>query len=111
MKRSKEDIDYEQKTEDLAKYAKALGHPIRIAILNHLDQQSCCFTGDLVDIFPFAQSTISQHLKELKNAGLIKGEVKPPKVKYCIDQEEWKKAKALFCDFFELDFEISSCDV
>lgn len=101
MKRSLENIDYKENTEDLARLAKALGHPTRIAILKHLDSQSCCFTGDLVDVFPLAQSTISQHLKELKNAGLIKGELKPPKIKYCINKENWTKAKALFANFFD----------
>jgi DNA-binding transcriptional ArsR family regulator len=101
MKRSLENINYKENTEDLARLAKALGHPTRIAILKHLDRQSCCFTGDLVDVFPLAQSTISQHLKELKNAGLIQGELKPPKIKYCINKENWKKAKALFSDFFD----------
>lgn len=100
MKRTLENIIYESKTEELAKFAKALSHPTRIAILNHLENQSCCFTGDLVDVFPLAQSTISQHLKELKNAGLIKGELKPPKIKYCIDLENWNKAKILFENYF-----------
>lgn len=89
-----------KKTEELARFAKALGHPTRIEILNYLENRSCCFTGDLVDIFPVAQSTVSQHLKELKEAGLIKGEVNPPKVKYCIDQENWKRAKLLFAQLF-----------
>nr|BFF38507.1 metalloregulator ArsR/SmtB family transcription factor [Tenacibaculum mesophilum] len=101
MKRSLEHIEYQNNTEALAKYAKALAHPTRIAILKYLEKQSCCFTGDLVDIFPLAQSTISQHLKELKNAGLIQGELNPPKIKYCINQENWKTAKALFQQFFE----------
>jgi len=101
MKRSLEHINYKENTEDLARFSKALGHPTRIAILKHLENQSCCFTGDLVDVFPLAQSTISQHLKELKNAGLIQGELKPPKIKYCINQENWTKAKALFADFFD----------
>ena len=101
MKRSLETIAYQKDTEDLAKFAKALGHPTRIAILKHLENQSCCFTGDLVDVFPLAQSTISQHLKELKNAGLIQGELKPPKIKYCINQENWTKAKQLFQQFFD----------
>jgi predicted transcriptional regulator len=109
MKRSIEIINYDNKTEDLAKYAKALGHPTRIEILNYLDKQSCCFTGDLVDVFPIAQSTISQHLKELKNAGLIQGELKPPKIKYCINQENWAKAKLLFCEFFDIDFNNKQC--
>ncbi|PQJ72823.1 ArsR/SmtB family transcription factor [Polaribacter butkevichii] len=90
-----------ENTEALAKFAKALAHPTRIAILKHLENQSCCFTGDLVEIFPLAQSTISQHLKELKNAGLIQGELKPPKIKYCINQKNWNIAKSLFQQFFE----------
>jgi predicted transcriptional regulator len=111
MKRSIKDIRYELSSVELARYAKALGHPVRIEILNYLDKQSCCFTGDLVDVFPLAQSTISQHLKELKMAGLIQGEVNPPKIKYCIDQENWKKAKQLFCDFFELETEGDLCQI
>jgi predicted transcriptional regulator len=101
MKRTLEHIHYEENTEALARYAKALGHPTRIAILKYLDKQSCCFTGDLVDVFPLAQSTVSQHLKELKNAGLIQGELNPPKIKYCINQENWQKAKTLFDVFFK----------
>jgi len=109
MKRTLKDLDYKKQTEELAMFAKALGHPTRIEILNYLDNKSCCFTGDLVDVFPIAQSTISQHLKELKKAGLIQGELKPPKIKYCINQENWNKAKQLFCEFFEVDFNNNSC--
>lgn len=101
MKRSLEHIEYKESTEALARFAKALGHPTRIAILKYLKKQSCCFTGDLVDVFPLAQSTVSQHLKELKNAGLIQGELKPPKIKYCINQENWRLAKSLFAGFFD----------
>ncbi|WP_456464315.1 ArsR/SmtB family transcription factor [Lutibacter sp.] len=100
MKRSLSDIQYKEDTEKLARFAKALGHPTRIAILKYLENQSCCFTGDLVDVLPLAQSTISQHLKELKNAGLIQGELKPPKIKYCIHQKNWVIAKKLFEDLF-----------
>lgn len=99
MKRTLEDISYHSDTEELAMYAKALGHPTRIAILKHLVNQSSCCTGDLVSVFPLAQSTISQHLKELKNAGLIQGELNPPRIKYCINQENWNKAKVLFNEF------------
>ena len=101
MSKAKEQINYQENTEELAVFAKALAHPTRIAILKHLDSQSCCFTGDLVDVFPIAQSTISQHLKELKNAGLIQGEVEAPKIRYCINKENWGKAKKLFSGFFE----------
>ena len=68
MKRTNKEISYTEETEELARFAKALGHPTRIKILNYLEIQSCCFTGDLVEIIPLAQSTISQHLKELKDA-------------------------------------------
>jgi len=101
MKRTIENISYNKSTEELARFAKALGHPTRIAILNHLENQSCCFTGDLVEVFPLAQSTISQHLKELKNVGLIQGELESPKIKYCIHQGNWDKAKLLFEDLFK----------
>ena len=67
MKRSKQNIEYLEETEELARFAKALGHPTRIKILNYLENQSCCFTGDLIEVIPLAQSTISQHLKELKS--------------------------------------------
>ena len=101
MKRTNQHIDYLEETEQLARFAKALGHPTRIKILNYLENQSCCYTGDLLDIIPLAQSTISQHLKELKTAGLIQGEVNPPKIKYCINTENWEKAKGLFQALFE----------
>ncbi len=100
MKRDTEPITYNKDTDALARFAKALGHPTRIAILKYLDSQSCCFTGDLVDVFPLAQSTISQHLKELKKAGLIHGELEPPKIRYCIEPENWKRAKSLFQQLF-----------
>ncbi len=107
MKRTLHDIEYNEGTEELARFAKAMGHPTRIAIMRHLENQSCCFTGDLVEVFPLAQSTVSQHLKELKNAGLIQGELNPPKIKYCINQENWKKAKSLFSAFFNSASEIA----
>ena len=79
-------------------------------ILKHLSNRSCCYTGDLVDVLPLAQSTISQHLKELKSAGLIQGEVNPPKIKYCINQKNWKKAITLFNAFFEKNNTKISCE-
>ncbi|NOZ46337.1 MAG: winged helix-turn-helix transcriptional regulator [Chlorobi bacterium] len=101
MNRTLTNMEYDDKIKQMARFAKALGHPTRLLILQYLDNQSCCLTGDLVDILPIAQSTISQHLKELKNAGLIQGEVNPPKVKYCINQENWGIAKKLFVEFFK----------
>lgn len=95
-------IDYLEGTEELAKFAKALSHPTRIKILRYLANQSCCFTGELVEELPLAQSTISQHLKELKEAGLIQGEINPPRIKYCINSENWQKARLLFSELFDL---------
>jgi DNA-binding transcriptional ArsR family regulator len=109
MKRTTNIIDYSAETELLAKFAKALGHPTRLKILIYLENQSCCFTGDLMEVIPLAQSTISQHLKELKNAGLIEGEVNPPKIKYCIHQKNWKIAKELFHNFFNKEIINTSC--
>jgi DNA-binding transcriptional ArsR family regulator len=91
----------ENSQREMARFAKALAHPTRLEILRLLSTQSCCFTGDLVEVLPIAQSTISQHLKELKNAGLIQGEIAQPKIKYCINKENWRKAKLLFAAFFE----------
>jgi len=109
MKRSLSDISYSQDTEQLARFAKALGHPARIIILKYLSNQSCCYTGDLLDVLPLAQSTISQHLKELKDAGLIQGEVNPPRIKYCIEPENWQKASRLFETMFKEDFKKITC--
>ena len=109
MKRTKSNISYLKDTEELARFAKALGHPTRIKIIRYLAEQSFCHTSQLLDFLPLAQSTISQHLTELKNAGLIKGEVNPPRVRYCIDEENWKRAKQLFCDFLAIDLSNQSC--
>jgi Predicted transcriptional regulators len=86
--------------EILARYAKAMAHPTRVEILNFLAEREQCYFGTINDELPIAKATVSQHLKELKNSGLIQGEIEPPKVKYCINKEEWLKAKELFCAFF-----------
>jgi len=109
MNKTVQQIDYSQETENLARFAKALGHPTRLIILKYLSNQSCCYTGDLVEALPLAQSTISQHLKELKDAGLIAGEINPPKIRYCIHQENWNKAKVLFTTLFKEDFQAIKC--
>jgi ArsR family transcriptional regulator len=85
----------------LARYARALGHPARIVIMNYLlSLDACCFSEILKEL-PIAQATVSQHLKELKNAGLIQGNVIPPKVKYCINRENWAQAQQLLGDFIQ----------
>ena len=90
---------YSQQEEQLARFAKAMGHPARIAILKFLASQESCFFGDIHEVLPIAKATVSQHLSELKDAGLIQGEIQPPKVKYCIHQENWLLAKQLMNEF------------
>ena len=85
----------------LAKYGKALGHPARIAILKLLAEKQACVCGDIVDELPLSQSTVSQHLKELKEAGLIKGDIEGAKVCYCIDEKEWKAAQLWLNQLFD----------
>ena len=80
----------------IARFAKAMGHPVRMYVLELLSKQSCCYSGDLTELLPIAKSTLSQHLKELRDAGLIQGEIEAPKVKYCLNKENWKLAKGLF---------------
>ena len=89
------------KQNKIAKYAKALAHPARIAILELLIKKQSCICGDIVDDLPLSQSTVSQHLKELKEAGLIKGDVDGAKVCYCIDEKEWDSAKNYMHTLFE----------
>lgn len=87
--------------EKIARYAKALGHPARVFILRFLEKQCSCFAGDISEKLPMANSTVSQHLTALKEAGLIQGIINPPTIKYCINKENWAEAKALFKVFFE----------
>lgn len=86
---------------ELAKYAKALAHPARIAILKILFKRKQCVCGDIVDELPLAQSTISQHLKELKAAGLIQGEVEGPSICYCINMKSWFKIRKTLFGFLD----------
>ena len=85
----------------MASIAKALAHPARIAILKVLIQKKACICGDIVDELPLSQSTVSQHLKELKEARLIKGDIEGVKVCYCIDGDNWAAAQSLLQEFFE----------
>jgi predicted transcriptional regulator len=95
---SKKELTAQQ--EQLARFAKAMGHPIRIAILEMLANESCCYHGDMSEILPIAKSTLSQHLNELKDAELIQGTITLPTVKYCINEENWEKAKKMFSALF-----------
>jgi DNA-binding transcriptional ArsR family regulator len=84
-----------------AELAKALAHPARIAIIKHLIAMKSCICGDIVDELPLSQSTVSQHLKELKEAGIIKGNISGTSVCYCIDEKNWEKAKTIMTNLFE----------
>ena len=85
----------------IAKYAKAFAHPARVAILKLLAKRDACMCGDIVDVLPLSQSTVSQHLKELKEIGLVQGDVEGAKVCYCIDPKEWNTAKKMLNGIFE----------
>lgn len=93
--------EFSKTQNDLAVLTKALGHPARIAILQFLIKSKSCVCGDIVDELPLSQSTVSQHLKELKNAGLIKGDIDGPSVCYCVDEKAWTRAKKQIGDLFE----------
>lgn len=81
--------------EELATYAKALGHPVRVQIIRMLVRRQVCVCGDIVDVLPLAQSTVSQHLKVLKDSGLIRGEISGPRTCYCIEPRSMRRLKAL----------------
>ncbi|MFZ4769933.1 MAG: ArsR/SmtB family transcription factor [Ferruginibacter sp.] len=91
---------FTEKEQVLAEFAKALAHPARIAILKVLAEKNECICGEIVDVLPLAQSTVSQHLKELKNAGLIKGTVDGPRSCYCINWVAFEKFNTAFNSLF-----------
>ncbi len=93
-------LDYTKNELEIAKYAKALAHPARIAIIQLLLKRQTCICGDIVDELPISQSTVSQHLKELKEVGLIKGQIDGTSVCYCLDEKEWSKASSLIVNIF-----------
>ena len=93
--------EFSLKQNRISQYAKALSHPARIAILNVLVKKNACICGDIVDELPLSQSTVSQHLKALKDAGLIKGDISGASVCYCIDDKVWKAAHEELKAFFE----------
>lgn len=102
---------YMNDEERVARYAKAMGHPARVAILRFLAAQESCFFGEIHEVLPISKATVSQHLKELKEAGLIQGEIMPPKVRYCIHREHWEEARAAFATLFQaLEKHPSCCD-
>jgi len=105
---TKSEIFTDQQNE-ISNVAKVLGHPARIAILQHLFKSNSCICGDLVEEIGLAQPTISQHLKELKKIGLIKGNIEGTSVCYCIDQINWHKIKDMFIQFLNYESEKTEC--
>lgn len=100
--KSRHKSDYPDEDVKIARFAKALGHPARIAILKHLASlETCCFT-EISKELPLAISTVSQHLTELKKAGLVQGSIEPPKVQYCINYENWKLVRKYFKGFTKM---------
>lgn len=91
---------FSEAEQELAEFAKVLGHPARIAILRELANRNVCVCGEIVEVLPLAQSTVSQHLKELKAAGLVSGTVEGARSCYCINWDTFKRFEAIFRDFF-----------
>ncbi len=100
---------FSKQQNQISVIAKALGHPARVAILQHLFKTNSCICGDLVDEIGLAQPTISQHLKELKNAGIIKGNIEGTRVCYCIDQSNWTNIKDMFVQFLDYESHKNEC--
>lgn len=92
--------NFTKSQNQLAAYAKALAHPARVAIIEYLLKHQTCICGDLVDELPLAQATVSQHLKELKQVGIIKGEIEGSSICYCIDNKVWNEAKDMLVNLF-----------
>jgi ArsR family transcriptional regulator len=101
--------DFSEKQNELSMLMKALGHPARIAIIELLLKTDSCVCGDIVDELPLAQPTVSQHLKELKNAGLIKGSVEGTSICYCLDEKTWNKLQKIMTHIFDKIEQKKSC--
>jgi len=100
MAQNKKD-EFSKKENALADFANAISHPARVAILKQIAARPSCICGEIVDVMPLAQSTVSQHLKELLKAGLIKGEVDGQKSCYCIDWKTFERFEKTFSEFFQ----------
>ncbi|RYF19978.1 MAG: ArsR family transcriptional regulator [Flavobacteriales bacterium] len=100
---------FNSQQNELANILKALAHPARIAILQHIIKQQACICNDLVEELGLAQATISQHLKELKSIGIIKGNIEGTSVCYCIDEQVWIGVKVLLNNFLIDDIAVKNC--
>ena len=93
---------FTDKQQEAARYAKAMGQPVRLHVSYLLSNQNGCFNGNLSDELPIAKTTRSQHLKELKDTGLFQGEIGIPRVKSCINKKNWSEAQLLFKEFLKI---------
>jgi DNA-binding transcriptional ArsR family regulator len=93
--------EFTKTQNELAALAKALGHPARVAIVQFLIKTKACMCGDIVQELPLSQSTVSQHLKELKKVGLIKGDIDGPSICYCIDDRAWSRARKMLAELLD----------
>ena len=93
---------FSDKQNELASIAKVLGHPARIAIIEHLIKVDSCICGDIVDELGLAQSTISQHLREIRSIGILQGNIEGKSVCYCLDKERWEQLRSRFEIFFKI---------
>lgn len=100
---------FNEKQNKLANYAKAFAHPARVAMLEYILKQPSCICNDLVEELSLSQSTISQHLKELKSIGLIKGEIDGPRMCYCVDEQVWNEAKIMLNELLDLKSKSGCC--
>jgi ArsR family transcriptional regulator len=91
--------EFTVKQNRLADYAKALAHPARVAIVEYLAKSNACMCGDIVDVLPLSQSTVSQHLRELQSAGLIKGTIEGTSVCYCLNEKGWNEMQSMLGEF------------
>ncbi len=99
-----EKVELPEDVIEIANFAKAMSHPVRVYILKKLSQMdACCYSGNLVDELPIGRSALSRHLKELKFAGLIQGEIEPPFIKYCINRANWEKAQGYCINLFQMN--------
>ena len=101
--------NFTKRQNQLAAYAKAIAHPARVAIIEYLLEHQTCICGDLVDELPLAQATVSQHLKELKQVGIIKGEIEGSTVCYCIDEKVWNEVKDMLMNLFMSKVSSNTC--
>ena len=100
---------FTKEQNEIAQLAKAIAHPARVAILEHLIDTNACVCGDLVDVLPLSQATVSQHLKELKKVGLIKGNIQGTSICYCLDKEQWADCIGTFRGFFDRIRSVTKC--